>query len=266
MLEFTYSIVDFEYFLMILARIVSFIQVAPFFRLPGVPGRVKVCLSAVMALLVFGNTEHTTLHYEGVMEFGFLVAEEALVGLSLGFALYACDAIITFAGTLMDLYIGFSMAQEYNPVTQQQNSVTGTMYDNMIMLLLLTTNMYHYVVRAICDTYQLMPVGGIVVQWEHLYQAIISYVTNLFLLGFRISLPVFACMLVMNAVLGVMAKVAPQMNMFAVGMQIKIIVGLIVIMLTLYLLPYVADFLATEMKTLFVDILKGFYDGRVVEW
>ncbi len=262
MLNFTFSIVDFEYYLMILVRVVSFFQVAPFFRLPGVPGRIKIGLCAMVSLLVFENTDLTGLHYEGVMEYGFLVMEEALVGMSLGFALYACDAIITFAGTLIDMYIGFSMAQEYNPVTQQQNSVTGTMYDNLIMLLLLTTSMYHYVVSAICDTFKLMPVGGIVVQWDHLYEAVLGYITNLFLLGFRISLPVFACMLVMNAVLGVMAKVAPQMNMFAVGMQIKIIVGLVIIMLTLFLLPYVADFLATEMKTLFVDILKGFYDAR----
>lgn len=265
MLDFTFSIVDFEYYLMILVRIVSFVQVAPFFRLPGVPGRVKIGLSAVVALLVFENTDLSGLHYEGVMEYGMLVAEEAITGMALGLALYACDAIITFAGTLIDLYIGFSMAQEYNPVTQQQNSVTGTMFDNMVMLMLLTTNMYHYIIKAICDTFVLMPVGCIVPQWDHLYQAVLSYVTNLFLLGFRISLPMFACMFVMNAVLGIMAKVAPQMNMFAVGMQIKIIVGLIVIMLTLFLLPYVADFLATEMKTFFVDILEGLYDARAVE-
>ena len=257
MLEFTYSLVNFEYFLLILARVASFFAVAPFFRLQGVPTRTKAGLSAIIALFVYEQIPRMGLVYGGVMEYAVLVGKEVLTGLCMGFALYVCDAIIPFAGHLIDLYMGFSMAQEYNPMTQSENSVTGTMYDNLIMLMLLVGGMYQYIVRAIIDVFELIPVAGTTFYWDGLMKSFVTFMTNLFILGFRISLPIFACMLVLNSVLGIMAKVAPQMNMFAVGMQIKLTVGLSVIMLTVFLLPKVAEILSGEMKELLVSVIKA---------
>ena len=257
MLEFNFSLVNFEYFLLILMRVASFFAVAPFFRLQGVPVRTKVGISAVISLLIYVHIPKTGLEYGGVMEYGVIAGKEVLTGLCLGFSLYICDAIVTFAGHLIDLYMGFSMAQEYNPMTQSENSVTGTMYDNLIMLMLLSGGMYQYVVRAVIDVFELIPVAGTHFYWDGLMSAFLGYLTNLFILGFRISLPIFSCMLVLNSVLGIMAKVAPQMNMFAVGMQIKIVTGLIVIMLTIFLLPKVTDMLTGEMKEMLVSVIKA---------
>ena len=155
--------------------------------------------------------------------------------------------------------MGFSMAQEYNPMTQSENSVTGTMYDNLIMLMLLAGGMYQYIVRAIVDVFELIPIQSDEAAGESngLMSAFLGYLTNLFVLGFRISLPIFSCMLVLNSVLGIMAKVAPQMNMFAVGMQIKLVTGLSVIMLTIFLLPRIADILTDEMKQMLVSVIKA---------
>ena len=258
MLEFTFSLVNFEYFLLIMMRVASFFAVAPFFRLQGVPIRTKVGLSGVISLLIYVHVPKVGLEYGGVMEYGVIAGKEVLTGLCLGFSLYICDAIITFAGHLIDLYMGFSMAQEYNPMTQSENSVTGTMYDNLIMLLLLTGGMYQYVIRAIIDVFELIPVAGTHFYWDGLMGAFLSYLTNLFVLGFRISLPIFSCMLVLNSVLGIMAKVAPQMNMFAVGIQLKMLTGLGVIFFTLGLLPTFADLIFTEAKkitVLFVEAM-----------
>jgi flagellar biosynthetic protein FliR len=77
------------------------------------------------------------------------------------------------------------------------------------------------------------------------------------IIGFRIILPIFASILLLNAVLGIMAKVSPQMNMFAIGMQLKIIVGLSVIFFTVGMLPDAADFLFTEMKKMMVSFIGG---------
>ena len=257
MLDFTFSLVNFEYFLLIFMRVASFFAVAPFFRLQGVPARTKAGLSALIALFIYEQIPKTGLVYGGVMEYGVIAGKEVLTGLCMGFSLYICDAIITFAGHMIDLYMGFSMAQEYNPLTQTQDSVTGTMYDNLIMLMLLVGGMYQYIVRAIIDVFELIPVGGTTFYWDGLMGAFLSYLTNLFILGFRISLPIFSCMLVLNSVLGIMAKVAPQMNMFAVGMQIKVTVGLSVIMLTIFLLPKVADIITGEMKEMLVSVIKA---------
>ena len=83
--------------------------------------------------------------------------------------------------------------------------------------------------------------------------------SDLFLIGFRIMLPIFVCIMILNCILGIMAKVAPQMNMFAVGMQMKVLVGLLVLLVTVILLPGVADFIFKEMRQMIVSVIEGMY-------
>ena len=82
---------------------------------------------------------------------------------------------------------------------------------------------------------------------------------DMFIIGFRIFLPFFACIMILNCILGIMAKVAPQMNMFSVGMQLKLLVGFAVMFFTVFLLPGVANFIYKEIKTMVVMIIEGLY-------
>ena len=82
-----------------------------------------------------------------------------------------------------------------------------------------------------------------------------------FVIAFRIVLPVFACMMILNCILGIMAKVAPQMNMFAVGMQLKVLLGLVVMFLTIGLLMNVSNFIFDEMRRTIVSMIKGMYES-----
>ena len=95
--------------------------------------------------------------------------------------------------------------------------------------------------------------------FDHLMTAMTKYMTDLFVIGFRIFLPFFACMMILNCILGIMAKVAPQMNMFSVGIQIKLLVGFVVLFLTIYLVPSIANFIINEIKTMVVLIIEGMY-------
>ena len=89
--------------------------------------------------------------------------------------------------------------------------------------------------------------------------SMIMYMADMMIIGFRIALPIFACSMILSCILGIMAKVAPQMNMFAVGMQVKILLGLGIMFLTIVLLPDIADMIFTEMKRMIVSIIKGMY-------
>ena len=86
----------------------------------------------------------------------------------------------------------------------------------------------------------------------------IGFVANYFVVGFRIVLPVFACMLVINVVLGVLTRAAPQMNMFVVGMQVKVMVGILLLLIIVSTIPTVADFIFGKMKDVVVDVYRSF--------
>lgn len=259
MLEYTFDISTFEYFLLILVRISCFVFVAPFFGAKDVPGRVKVGLSVFVAILVFYAVpaEHTP--YESEIGYAVLVLKEGITGLLIGYAAYICNSIVLYAGTIIDMDIGLSMAMVFDPSTGSQVSITGNLYNYFVLLLLVVSNMHQFILRALIDSFSLIPLGGAQFEMDSLLSAMVQYCTDLFIIAFRIVLPVFACIMILNAILGIMAKVAPQMNMFAVGIQLKLLVGLAVLFITTFLLPDIANFIFNEMKTMIVMFIEGMY-------
>ena len=260
MVNYGFSLYTFEYFLMILVRVATFVYIAPFFGMANTPNRVKVGFSACVAIILYQVIQpKEALVYSGVIEFAIIVLKEGITGLLIGFAANICNSIIVFSGKVIDMEIGLAMANMYDPTTQTQSGITGTMYNYFIMLLLIATDMHHYILRALVDTYQLIPVNGAVFDWNHLMVSMTMFITDLMVLGFRIVLPIFACSMILNCILGIMAKVAPQMNMFAVGIQIKILLGFTVMFLTVTLLPGIANMIFTEMKRMIVSVVEGMY-------
>ena len=142
------------------------------------------------------------------------------------------------------------MATEFNPDMGTESTLTGSLYYYLVLLLLVSSNLHTYLIRAIADSFTVIPIAGQKFAWDHLLNTMIRYMGDLFVIGFRIFLPFFACIMILNCVLGIMAKVAPQMNMFSVGMQLKVLVGFVVLFLTVFLLPSVADYIFSEIKTM----------------
>lgn len=261
MVNYSFSLLTFEYFLLILVRISCFVYIAPFFGMSNTPGRVKIGLSFFISLILYQILPKESLEYTGIVGYSIIVLKEGITGLLIGFAANICNSIILLAGHLLDMNIGFSMATEYNVQMKTQSTVSGNLYYYLVLMLLVVTDMHHYILRAITDAYKLIPINGQFFQWDELLQGMLTYMTDLFVIAFRIVLPIFACIMILNCILGIMAKVSPQMNMFAVGMQLKVLLGLVVMFLTIGLLMNVSDFIFDEMRRTIVSIVKGMYES-----
>lgn len=230
-----------------------FISLAPFYGMRGVPNQVKIGLSFFVSLLLFPVTQpHPVLEYETTLGYAFVVAKEALTGLLIGFAVSICSSIVSFAGRIIDMETGMAMANLMDPTTKEMSSMSGVLYQYMVTLVLMVSGMHRYLIQALAETFILIPVNGAVFNTDKMLSAMIIFLADYVSIGFRICLPVFAVMLLLNAVLGIMAKVAPQMNMFSVGIQLKVLVGLCILFLTAGMIPGIADFIYTEMKRMMV--------------
>lgn len=261
MISTTFNLNTIEYFLLILVRVSTFVFVAPFFGQRNVPYRVKVGVSVFMSILVFYGISPTMANYTTTVGYGFLVLIEGITGLLIGFMANICNSIISFAGNMIDTHVGLSMAQEFNPSLNMQITVSGELYYYFLMMLLVVTNMHQYVLKAFIDSFSVINLGAATFNVDSLLPTMISYITDFFIIAFRITLPVFACIMILNCLLGIMAKVAPQMNMFAVGIQIKVLVGFAVMFLTIFLLPDIADFIFKEMKNMVQLTIEGLTPG-----
>lgn len=238
-----------EYALLVLVRIASVVFAAPFFNASEVPRKVKVAISVFLALIVMNTVDYTAVTYEGIIGYSSLILKEAITGLLIGLGSGLCLYIINFAGNMFDMEIGFSMVQELDPTTHIQSTVTSSFFMYVFMLLFIVSDLHYYIIDALFDSYKLIPIGGANIN-GNLYQVMLTYIVDYFVIGFRIILPVFACILVINIVLGILAKIAPQMNMFVIGMQLKIFVGLAVLFIVMQMFHGVTDFIFQEMQKL----------------
>ena len=211
-----------EYALLVIVRISAIIFVAPVFNNRNIPVKVKVGISVFLGLIIMNLVDYTAVSYEGVLGYSILVVKEAITGILIGMG------------------SGF-------PTTQVQTTITSTFFSAIFLLMFLASDMHYFVIDALVDSYDLIPIGGAVLQ-PSLYQIFLKFITDYFIIGFRIILPVFACILIVNVVLGILAKVAPQMNMFVIGMQIKVFAGLALLIIVMSLFPGVVDFLFEEMQ------------------
>lgn len=259
MVNISFTLQDFEYFFLILVRMSAFIAVAPYFSMSQVPTKVKVGIAFSVSMLLWFMVPEGTIVYETVIDYAIIVLKEAVVGLLIGFAASLCNYIILFAGRIIDMDMGFAMVNVFDPVTKEQVSISGTLYNYLIMLCLLCSGMHTYVLRALIDSYQLIPINEAVFNINGLYQGMLEFLSDYVIIGFRICLPIFMSIMVLNVVLGVLAKVAPQMNMFVVGMQLKILTGLVVMFVTVYLLPSISNFIFSETKKMLVTFIESMY-------
>jgi len=245
-----------EAFLLILVRITAFIYVAPFFNLKNVPRKVKAGFSFFFALVLYEVVPVPDLAYQGVIGFAGLLISEALVGIILGFFTNICYYILAFAGQMMDMEIGFAMVNEFDPVSNIQTTITSNYYSYIVMLIMMVTNLHHYLIIAFADAFKIVPIGGAHFS-PNLYLLMVEFIKEYFIIGFRIILPVFAATLILNVILAILAKVAPQMNMFVIGIQLKIFVGLAVLFLVVGLTPRVAEFIFDEMIFMMRSAIEG---------
>ena len=180
-------------------------------------------------------------------------------GLLIGYAASICNSIVLFAGNIIDMDIGLSMSTEFNQDMGTETTLTGNLYYYLVLLLLITSDFIPIWYVRLRILFSVIPIAHQKFAWDHLLSAITRYMGDSFIIGFRIFLPFFACIMVLNCVLGIMARVAPQMNMFSIGMQLKILVGFVVLYLIVFLLPNVANYIFDEIKTMVKLVAEGLY-------
>ncbi len=260
--SFSFPLQELEYFLLILVRVTAFVTAAPFFGQNNTPHQFKIAFSVFVSFLLYEViTPHVYLQYSTLLGYTIIILKEAVTGMLIGLMANWAMQIAVFAGQIVDTNIGFSMAQQMDPLTQQSVTVSGSVYQYAFMLIFIVTGMYRWLLSALAESYTLIPVGEAVLDMNRMYDGLIGFMADYIMIGFRIGLPVFCVILLLNGILGVMAKVAPQMNMFAVGIQIKVLVGLSILFVTMRMLPKAADMVFVEMKVAVVSAIEGLGGG-----
>lgn len=237
-------------FLLMLTRIGTMLAFVPGFAGRSVPAQFKVLASLVLTIVLvpFSRAGGADLTAPG--RFAAAVAQEFLVGLLLGFGVAVVFGAIEMASGLIGIQIGLNMAPVFNPSLSDQAMPLNTFYYVMAALVFFGANGHHLVLLALARSFQAIPVGTAGLA-DTSGRTLIGLTGTMFADALRIGLPVAGTVLLVDAALGLLNRMVPQMNVFFVGLPVKLFVGFAVLLLTL---PFLLRML-TPMLT------SGIYDS-----
>lgn len=243
---------QFQTFLLCLARVIALIAAIPVFAGNQVSGRIKIGLSVATALLLFPSmAPYAPKVAFTVTEFGLLIVNEVLLGVLIGLVAQLIFAAVTFGGTVIGYQMGFAAANIFDPQTTQQLSLLSHFINILALLAFLSFDIHHFFFKIIVESYIILPPGFL--DFSHgAVQQLMHLGGQLFVLGVKFSAPVLALLLIANLVLGILARVFPQLNVFMLSFPLNIGISFLVIGLTLNVMVFT---LRREFDTMGENIL-----------
>lgn len=244
--------------MLVFIRMTGLFVVAPIFGRRNIPTYYKIGFSFILAIIMVNVVDLKGMtNFDNFISFGGSAAREFLVGLCIGYISYLVFSGIYLAGQLIDMQIGFGMVSVLDPMSNIQMPVTSNIYYMVSMLVFLSINGHHYLISALYQSYSFVPINGAVFT-ESLTADIIRITGESLAISFRIAAPIIGAILITDIALGVISKSVPQLNVFVVGMPLKIVMGLLVIVLVIPMfvsyVPYLNDKMTEEVTRFLTDM------------
>lgn len=231
-------------------RVLAIFTSAPVFSSKAFPVRARIGLAFFIAVAAQASLPDAAVIGVNDPAAVGVAVQQVLIGLSIGFAVRLIFASMELAGEVIGFQMGLNFAAFFDPQMNTQSSALGRFFGQMALLLFVVTNAHLLVIMAFVKSFQAFPIGQNVLasiaglQLHLLGAAIFSS-------ALWIALPVVGMLLFVNVALGVISRVAPQMNIFAVGFPITLFVGMLGVALTLPMLATPFDALISVMLSKF---------------
>jgi flagellar biosynthetic protein FliR len=236
------------------ARVLAWTTLAPPFATGGLPHAVKPMVAVALSLAV---TPLAAKHVPpaDAVSISFAVLENVVIGAALGFGTRLLFSAVESAGGLIDLFGGFSLAFALDPFGNNNNSVFARFYGLLATTLLFVSQAHLVIIAGFLRSFQALPLDGHL-DLAKLDSQLVPGLTQLFLAALQIAGPLIVVLVVADIALGLLNRIAPQLNVFSVSFPLKIMLTLGLVGLGFVLLPRTITHLADNAVT-FVGNVTG---------
>lgn len=217
-----------DIFMLIFARIIGLIVLLPVIGGNNVPVIAKIGIALAISGIIYVSGNVTDVIYtNNIIGYAMLILKEIIVGLIMGYIVFLIFNALYLTGHLTDQQIGYSMANVFDPVSNTQVPITGNLYYFSLCTLFILNKGHYMVINTIFNSYKALPIGkALLLGNDNLMKLFMSAMVQFFVIGTLIALPIIGIILVMDVSLGVLVKTVPKMNVFVVGMPLKVLAGL----------------------------------------
>ncbi len=222
-----YLVYHFQVFLLILMRMSSMMIAAPFYSSGVLPFQVRAAISFLISIVIFPVIASRGYTLPGNMGgYYLLVLQEVTIGLFIGFLVSVIFAAYQLAAQYFSVQIGFGINEVLDPLGQVSVPLVGQLKNLIGLLIFLSINGHHFLIKAIYRSYELVPflrldramLGGMMKFMMHAF-------SGMFVIALKISLPILATVFLITIAMGILAKAAPQMNIMMLQFPIQIVVS-----------------------------------------
>jgi flagellar biosynthetic protein FliR len=218
-------------FFLVFIRMLAFFTMSPVFSLTGVPVQVKIGLSMVVSMVIYPSLLPMAAPIGWT--YFFQLIEQALIGLCLGFAAALIWAAVQMSAALIDMQMGFVIAGLFDPQTGTQMPLMGRLHYVLATLLLLAYDGHHLLLKGILESFRWISPVQAGLTWKGFDGWLTDGIAQMFFLALQISAPIVGALFLADVILGVIARTVPQMNIFVVGLPIKMLLGFFCLLLVL---------------------------------
>lgn len=241
--------IDTEHFILfslVFMRMSGLILMNPIFGRKNIPSIVKSGLVMVLTFAIYSFSEGTAIEITSPIMYAFVLLKEFAAGYILGFVMELFTFAITFAGGIIDYQMGMSMATIYDPQTNSQIPLSGQIFTIYYMLLFFAVDGHLALMKILITSSQVVPYGEMVFT-TGMAQAMLDMFSQCVVLGVKFAFPIIAVEFLTEVGVGILMKVIPQINVFVVNIQAKILIGLLMLM---FLFSPMSEFLQKLMTTM----------------
>ena len=208
---------------LVLMRCIGLVFTAPIYGHHSIPTLVKFGLAATLTIAL-AKTAGTTA---GSMPFMLAAPIELVIGLSLGFILSMCFEAVELVGRVISIQLGLSLASVFSPTQEDSSTAIDPFFSVMAGLLFLAMGLHLAVIQALANSFAVYPVGG---GWPaDLAQTGAQTIALSIELGARVALPIALVLLLVELSVALLARAIPQINVFIMGLPLKMLVGIAVL-------------------------------------
>ena len=231
-------------FILVLARVTPLFLLAPIFSSRMVPARARGVAAVAIALGLAPLALHGQKVPLDIAGLGGLVIKELMVGLAYSFAVAAVFGAVSVAGSFIDTMVGFSFGSLIDPLTGNQSMVISQVYTMVGLMVFIAIGGDAFMIEGVGRSYQLVPLltypslGALVGGAVHAFSSI-------FTTALELAAPIIVAAIITDTAFGLVARVVPQMNVFAVGFPAKIAISLLILGISL---PFAGGFIGNQLQ------------------
>lgn len=256
--DLMYIYANVDLLLLIMARIIACIWFLPLIKEAQMPKIAIAGFSLAIAFSVYFQIDVTATYYQSasLLSYGIALVKELTIGIILGFVVSVYCQVLSFTGSILSMQGGLSMSTMMDPGAGIQSTAIGRIYTLGFSAILLVSGGYHWIIKTLVDSYERIPLNQAIFRPE-IVDTMVQMMATYLELGLKLALPIVSIIIIIDFAMGILAKSVPQINMFVVGIPIKMIVMFILMIITIQTLSEYSAIIIEKMVSTLNEVIQG---------